>query len=158
MAEKVLYKVESTVGRAADLLGGAATFKRQLSSALDAHEVIVLGFPGNALVHLASKVGLIRHADSLEKAVGISIRTLQRRKKDAIPRKLSQEQSGRAWKFAEILTSASEIFGSQAEAERFLQEPALGLNQHRPIDLLSTPAGVKLVENHLERMRYGVYT
>jgi uncharacterized protein (DUF2384 family) len=28
----------------------------------------------------------------------------------------------------------------------------------RPIDLLSTPAGVELVETLLERIEYGVYT
>ncbi|HEV3423731.1 MAG TPA: antitoxin Xre/MbcA/ParS toxin-binding domain-containing protein [Paraburkholderia sp.] len=32
-----------------------------------------------------------------------------------------------------------------------------GLEQRCPIDLLSTPAGVELVEDLLERMEYGVY-
>ena len=39
-----------------------------------------------------------------------------------------------------------------------LQQPALGLEQRRPIDLLRTPAGVKLVEDFLGRLEYGVYT
>ena len=34
----------------------------------------------------------------------------------------------------------------------------LGLDQRRPIDLLATTAGVEIVENHLERIEYGVYT
>ena len=87
----------------------------------------------------------------------MSLRTFQRRKKEASA-KLSQEQSGRAWKFAEILGTATEIFGSQEEAEQFLENPAIGLDQNRPIDLLATPAGVELVEAHLERIRFGVYT
>ena len=74
-----------------------------------------------------------------------------------MPKRLSQEQSGRLWKFAEILEKAISVFGSQAEAEQFLDRPAIGLNQNRPIDLLATPAGVELVETHLERMKYGVY-
>jgi putative toxin-antitoxin system antitoxin component (TIGR02293 family) len=57
----------------------------------------------------------------------------------------------------EILARATEIFGSQAEAERWLEQPALGLDQQRPIDLLQTPAGVKLVEDFLGRLEYGVY-
>jgi putative toxin-antitoxin system antitoxin component (TIGR02293 family) len=146
-----------TIGRAVTLLGGAATFKRPMATALDAHEVILSGFPSRAILSLYENVGLIRQSDSLEKAVGISLRTFQRRKKDATAKKLSQEQSGRAWKFAEILAKATGILGSQEEAEAFLERPALGLNQRRPIDLLSTPAGIELVEDHLERMRYGVY-
>ncbi|WP_413062067.1 antitoxin Xre/MbcA/ParS toxin-binding domain-containing protein [Sphingomonas carotinifaciens] len=148
---------EMTIARAADLLGGRSTFKRSLATALDAHEVILSGFPGNALVHLASNVALIQRPESFEKATGISLRTFQRRKKEATPKRLSQEQSGRAWKFAEIVGKATDILGSQEEAERFLERPAIGLDQRRPIDLLSTPAGVELVEDHLERIRYGVY-
>jgi putative toxin-antitoxin system antitoxin component (TIGR02293 family) len=70
---------------------------------------------------------------------------------------LSPEQSGRAWKFAEILAKATEVFGSQEEAERWLEHPAMGLNRQRPIDLLATPAGVELVEDFLTRLAYGVY-
>jgi putative toxin-antitoxin system antitoxin component (TIGR02293 family) len=40
----------------------------------------------------------------------------------------------------------------------WLERPALGLEQRRPIDLLSTTAGVKLVEDLLGRLEYGVYT
>ncbi|TIX82762.1 MAG: DUF2384 domain-containing protein, partial [Mesorhizobium sp.] len=60
-------------------------------------------------------------------------------------------------KFAEILSKATDVFGSQAEAEQWLERPAIGLDQRRPIDLLATPAGVELVEDYLERLEYGVY-
>lgn len=148
---------EGVVGRAADLLGGLEIFERRLATTLDAHEVILSGFPGKALVRLSENVAIIRRPDIFEKALGLSLRTFQRHKKAAAAKKLSQEQSGRAWKFAEILEKATEIFGSQAEAEQFLERPAIGLNQKRPIDLLATPAGVGLVETHLERIKYGVY-
>lgn len=78
-------------------------------------------------------------------------------KKEASPKRLSVEQSGRAWRFAELLEKAIEVFGSQEEAEDFFGRPAIGLDQHRPIDLLSTPAGSELVETHIERLKYGVY-
>jgi putative toxin-antitoxin system antitoxin component (TIGR02293 family) len=47
--------------------------------------------------------------------------------------------------------------GTQAEAEQWLEHPAIGLNQRRPIDLLGTPAGVALVEDYLLRLEFGVY-
>lgn len=146
-------------GRAVLLLGGRRTLRRTVRSRLDAHDLLQEGLPGHALDHLVSKVAILRspHGESLEKAVGISLRTYQRRK-DALDKPLSREQSGRAWKFAEILGRATDLFGSQAEAEAWLERPATALDRRRPIDLLSTPAGVETIEDHLGRMEYGVYT
>ncbi|WP_202367919.1 type II RES/Xre toxin-antitoxin system antitoxin [Mesorhizobium sp. L-2-11] len=142
--------------KVADLLGGARVLSRRVTSALDAHELLLHGLPTSALDYLVGRLVFIHKADSLEKAVGMSIRTYQRRK-DRPAKPLSQEQSGRTWKFAEILAKATDVLGSQAEAEQWLERPAIGLDQRRPIDLLATPAGVELVEDHLERLEYGVY-
>ena len=60
--------------------------------------------------------------------------------------------------YAEILKKATEVFGSQSEAEAWLERPAMALERRKPIDLLSTSAGVEAVENHLTRLEYGVYT
>jgi len=124
---------------------------------LDAHELLLRGLPGAALAYLVDSLVLLHDPVSLEKAVGISLRTFQRRKTD--PTKLlSPEQSGRVWKFAEILARATAVLGSRTEAEQWLERPAFGLDQRRPIDLLATAAGVEIVENYLERIEYGVYT
>ncbi|MGY3077989.1 putative toxin-antitoxin system antitoxin component (TIGR02293 family) [Bradyrhizobium sp. LM6.10] len=79
-----------------------------------------------------------------------SLRTFQRRK-DAPDKPLSQEQSGRTWKFAEVLAKATDVFGSQEEAEQWLERPAIGLDERRPIDLLATPAGIELVQSRLRK-------
>ena len=81
----------------------------------------------------------------------MSPRTLQRHKSAPVVL-LDVQQSGRAWKFAEILAKATRVLGSQAEAEQWLRRQAIGLDQQRPIDLLTTPAGVKLVEDYLGRL------
>ena len=138
------------------LLGGSRILVHRLTNALDAHELLLHGLPASALDHLVGNLVVIGKNESLEKAVGMSLRTWQRRK-DTPSKPLSQEQSGRAWKFAEILAKATDIFGTQAEAEQWLERPAVGLDQRRPIDLLGTPAGVELVEDHLDRLEYGVY-
>lgn len=142
--------------KVAALLGGTRILSRRLTSALDAHELLLHGLPASAVDHLVGSLVFIGKTESLEKAVGMSLRTWQRRK-DAPSKPLSQEQSGRAWKFAEILAKATDVLGTQAEAEQWLERPAIGLDQRRPIDLLGTPAGVELVEDYLERLEYGVY-
>jgi putative toxin-antitoxin system antitoxin component (TIGR02293 family) len=86
----------------------------------------------------------------------MSLRTYQRRSSSAA-RQLNPEQSGRTWKFAEILAKATSVFGSKEEAEQWLEQPAIGLDQRRPINLLATPAGTRLVEDFLVRLEYGVY-
>jgi putative toxin-antitoxin system antitoxin component (TIGR02293 family) len=140
----------------AKLLGGAKVLRHRLRNSLDAHEMLLQGLPGKSVVHLLASLSILQGKASVEKALGMSLRTFQRRK-DAPEKPLSHEQSGRTWKFAEILAKATGVFGSQAEAEQWLERPATGLDQRRPIDLLATPAGVELVEEFLTRLEYGVY-
>jgi putative toxin-antitoxin system antitoxin component (TIGR02293 family) len=52
-------------------------------------------------------------------------------------------------KFAEILARATTLFGSQVAAEQWFERPATGLDQRHPIDLMTTPAGLELVEDYL---------
>lgn len=141
--------------RVVRLLGGPPVLRDAPETFLDAHEMLVKGLPGGALDHLMGTLVILRR-DSLEKAIGMSLRTFQRRK-TAPMKPLNLEQSGRTWKFAEILARATEVFGSQEEAERWLNRPATGLDQRRPIDLLATPAGIEMVEQFLTRLEYGVY-
>jgi putative toxin-antitoxin system antitoxin component (TIGR02293 family) len=61
-------------------------------------------------------------------------------------------------KFTEILARATTLLGAQTAAEQWLEQPAIGLDQRRPIDLMTTPAGPELVEDYLGRIEYGVYT
>jgi putative toxin-antitoxin system antitoxin component (TIGR02293 family) len=141
----------------AEILGGPEVLQCDLGSPLAAHELLLRGLPGAALTHLVDNLALLQDPAALERAIGISWRTLQRRKADPA-RRLSQEQSGRMWKFAEILAKATVVLGSRSAAEDWLERSAIGLDGHRPLDLLATAAGVEIVEDYLERMEYGVYT
>jgi putative toxin-antitoxin system antitoxin component (TIGR02293 family) len=149
---------EADFAKIAALLGGARILRNPPANSLEAHEMLSHGLPGRALDHLLRALLVMRVGDgALEHALGLSLRTLQRHR-SAPSRTLGTEQGGRIWKFAEILAKATKVFGDQTEAEQWLGRPAVGLNQNRPIDLLSTPAGAKLVEDFLERLEYGVYT
>ncbi len=142
--------------KVADMLGGPRVLRHPLRNPLDAHEMLLQGLPGEALMHLVKTYAVLLEPALLEKAIGMSLRTFQRRR-DAPTKPLSQEQSGRIWKFAEILAKATAVLGSQEEAQQWLERPAVGLDQRCPIDLLATPAGVEIVEDFLERIEYGVY-
>jgi putative toxin-antitoxin system antitoxin component (TIGR02293 family) len=140
----------------ADLLGGPKVVGKYPTDSLTAHEMLQRGLPNTVIIHLFSGLTALPQK-SCELAVGMSLRTIQRREKNPTEL-LSIEQTGRTWKFAEILARATSLFGSQTAAEQWLDQPATGLDQRRPINLLTTPAGVELVEDYLGRIEYGVYT
>ncbi len=149
---------ENDVIRAYALLGGDRIMKRTVRNTLDAHDLIVEGIPSRSLLHLVEGVRFLASGDALNKAIGISIRTLQRRKADTSDKALSAEQSSRAWRFAEIIARATDVMGTQAAAEIWALAPAIGLDNRRPIDLLASSAGTEAVEDYLTRLEYGVYT
>jgi putative toxin-antitoxin system antitoxin component (TIGR02293 family) len=150
--------VEKTrLAAVASLLGAPSTLRKVPQSPLEAHEMLLNGLPSRALSHLVQNLVFLRWDDSFARAIGMSHRTYQRHA-TVSTKPLSPEQSGRTWKLAEILAKATSIFGSKEEAEQWLERPAIGLNQRKPIDLLATPAGVELVEDFLVRLEHGVYT
>jgi putative toxin-antitoxin system antitoxin component (TIGR02293 family) len=140
----------------ADLLGGPKVVGKYPADPLAAHEMLERGLPNTAIKCLLDGMTTLGQK-SIESAIGMSVRTRQRREKHPAEL-LSQDQTGRTWKLAEILTRATSAFGSRSAAEQWLAQPATGLDQRRPIDLLTTPAGVELVEDFLGRIEYGVYT
>lgn len=142
--------------RIADLLGGADVLNRPLASALDAHQLIREGMPGEALQHLIGTLEVLKEGIALEQGVGMSLRTYQRNRKEETSR-LNLEQSSRTYKFAEILARAILVFGTRSEAESWLARPAQGLNQMAPLELMETSAGLELVETYLTQIEYGVY-
>lgn len=58
---------------------------------------------------------------------------------------------------AAILIKAVEVLGSKQDAELWLRSSAIGLDGQRPIDMLKSPDGKRLVEEFLFRLEYGVY-
>jgi putative toxin-antitoxin system antitoxin component (TIGR02293 family) len=57
-----------------------------------------------------------------------------------------------------ILAKAAVVFGSPEAAQQWYENPVMGLNQQRPIDLATTREGIAIVMDFLGRIEYGVYT
>ena len=148
-------ETRSSAQLATEFLGGPRVLHRKIVSDKDAHDLVLQGIPAAAMVKLFAAV-LTLSTDLVLDAIGVSGRSYARRK--AAPRtRLPVDESERLWRFAEILAHATRVFGSQAEAENWLNRPAIGLEQRKPIDLLRTHPGVRLVEDYLTRIEHGVY-
>lgn len=138
--------------------GGSKALDFKPAGPFETHELLLRGIPKKAMLHLMGTSPTMKPSASLNRAFGVSTRTMQRIKAKPEKSRLSYEQSSRVWKFAEILAQATEVFGSRSEAEKWLEQPAMALEGRKPIDLLATSVGVELVEHHLTRLEYGVYT
>jgi putative toxin-antitoxin system antitoxin component (TIGR02293 family) len=146
----------SSIKLAMEILGGTRVLHREVVTDADAHELVLRGIPAAAMAKLFASV-LTLSTDVVLAAIGVSERSLARRK--AAPRTLLPfDESERLWRFAEILSHATRVFGSQAEAEQWLGRPAIGLDQRRPIELLRTHPGARLVAEYLTRIEHGVYS
>ena len=86
--------------------------------------------------------------------VGLSSKTVSRRKDQALPRAASDATID----LIGISSLAETVFGSQSDAEAWLRTPALALDGKKPIDLIATRAGAELVRDQLVRLDYGVYS
>lgn len=146
--------------RTVGFLGGKGILGKAVGSALEAHDILQRGLSARALTNFLATFRKIRISSrDVQAVLGMSLRTLQRKTDPkAANERLTPEQSARVWKFAEIMGRATDILGSSDAAEDWLTTPAMALDGRRPIELLSSPAGTDLVEAHLTRLDYGVYT
>ena len=156
----MLATTQPEVTRTAAFLGGQKILGQAVDSALEAHDILQRGLSAKALTSFLATFRKIRIGSREVQAVlGMSLRTLQRKTDPkAANERLTPEQSARVWKFAEIMARATDILGSSETAENWLTAPSMALDGRCPIDLLSSPAGTELVEDHLTRLDYGVYT
>ncbi|MCJ8157198.1 antitoxin Xre/MbcA/ParS toxin-binding domain-containing protein [Sphingomonas sp. LaA6.9] len=80
-------------------------------------------------------------------------RTLDRRLKQ--DERLTPEESDRFARFVTVLQAAAQIFGDRARAMAWLDAPKQRFDGARPIDLLKSDAGTRLVEEVLIQARHG---
>ena len=151
--------VDPELDRTAGFLGGVETLGTRFQSKIEVHDYLRRGLPFAAVRALLERIERLPGASArdMETALGMSVRTFHRRK-GAAAKPLSPEQGSRAWKLAEVVSRAADIFGSEDEARRWLVRPAMALDGRRPLDMLGTSAGEEMVDDLLTRMDHGVYT
>lgn len=139
---------ENTIER----LGGPKTLKRTLSSDLDLVRAVADGLPIEALQHVLQS-GDLEPAEAY--ALVVSRRTLLRRKQ--ANKNLSADQSDRLAAIVQTIIRVEDALGDKAKAYRWLRKPNRSLKGKRPIDLLRTDCGTRIVEQALGRIEHGIY-
>ncbi|KRC03850.1 hypothetical protein ASE11_24830 [Hydrogenophaga sp. Root209] len=122
-------------------------------SLLDLHEVVLKGLPAAEVAEFLRSFKSIPKRELLV-VLGLRERTLQRRKASRLP----SAPSAAALDLGIVLHSAVAVLGSVDEAERWLAQPAVAFRGRRPLDMLTTRQGARMVCDQLVRMDHGVYS
>jgi len=109
------------------------------------------GLPPRVINHLIER-GLTRNEVF---DIIIPLRTWKHRKSRR--QRLSREESGRAIRAAKILARAQLVMGDEASALDWLRTPKRRFEGRSPIQMLSTEAGGRLVEQMLIQIDQGMF-
>jgi len=117
-------------------------------------ECIRKGLPPSAVLALSKKTQISE--DTLIRLLTVPERTWRR--KLAEGKALTQLQSDRLYRIAQMVARATEVLGERARAVRWMTEENRALAGARPLDLLDTEVGEAEVRDVLGRIDYGLFS
>jgi putative toxin-antitoxin system antitoxin component (TIGR02293 family) len=132
-----------------DILG----LSRKMESLLDVAHVIEKGLPARSIDHL--KAALQLNDEEVSSTLGVSQKTISRLRSQP-KKKLGVGVGDRLYRAAHVFALAASVLGDEDEAREWLRRPQIGLGNLVPLDLLTTEAGAREVEDLLGRIEYGV--
>jgi putative toxin-antitoxin system antitoxin component (TIGR02293 family) len=92
--------------------------------------------------------------EKMSQLLNVSLRTFQRKKEQDI---MSASISQKTIDLAEVAAKGMEVFGDKSIFNSWLTEEVKSLGNKKPIELLNTSTGTRLVMQTLGRLQYGVY-
>jgi putative toxin-antitoxin system antitoxin component (TIGR02293 family) len=143
--------VGSRLRLALQRLGGKRLLGVEVRSEADFVKVVERGVPVGALAELTRQEAL--SPEDVDRLI-IPRRTLAHRKAKAEP--LNRVESERVVRVASLTALAEETFANRGKAQTWLRRPTSALGGKRPIDLLDSEPGARVVEQLLCRIGHGI--
>jgi putative toxin-antitoxin system antitoxin component (TIGR02293 family) len=138
----------------AEVLGGRKVLGRVVRKPGELAHLVRSGLPARSIAALAESLHL--GYGVVGRKLGIPQRTLTRRLTEES--RLTAAESDRTVRMARVFATASEMIGDREKAVTWLGTPNRALGGDRPLDLLDTDTGARMVEDILGRIAYGVYS
>lgn len=132
-------------------LGGKKLLGVEVGSDVDFAKLVDRGVPVASVAELADHEGL--KPEDIDRLI-IRRRTLAHRKARNQP--LNRTESERAIRVAWVTSLAEETFANPDKAKAWLRKPMAVLGDKRPIDLLDSEPGARVIEQLLHRISHGV--
>lgn len=135
------------------ILGGKLFLPKAPASSMEYVIASWKGIPKQSLLNLAS----ILHIPMKDIAtlLNVSYKTLGRKDKKDL---LNPLESSLSIELANVAAKGVYVFEESEKFSRWLQKENRALSGKKPIQLLNTPTGIRLVSQTLERIEEGVYT
>ncbi|MGH6886381.1 MAG: type II RES/Xre toxin-antitoxin system antitoxin [Geminicoccales bacterium] len=143
--------VRSRLRLALQRLGGKRLLGVDVRSEADFVKVLDRGIPISALAELVRQEAL--SPVDVDRLI-IPRRTLAHRKAKDQP--LNRAESERTVRVASLTALAEETFANNEKAKAWLRRPTSALGGKRPIDLLDSEPGARVVEQLLYRIGHGI--
>jgi len=138
----------------AEVLGGRKVLGKAVRKPDDLARLFRNGLPAISVTILAKQLRLGNSV--LGQKLGIPQRTLTRRLSHAS--RLTPAESDRTVRIARVYANAVEMLGEEEKAIVWLGTANRALGGDRPLDVLDTDVGARMVEDILGRIAYGVYS
>jgi putative toxin-antitoxin system antitoxin component (TIGR02293 family) len=137
----------------ADVLGGRKVLGSRMKKPDDLAHMVRNGLPAGAVLELAQRLNIGNV--TLARILGIPLRTLTRRLSAGAA--LTPSESDRIVRMARVYAAAIEFIGDEENAVGWMRTPNRGLGGEKPLDLLDTDTGARMVEDVLGHIAYGIY-
>lgn len=129
----------------------AAQAATDAQSHLEVVDLVRTGLPMSLVDAAADRLGV--STQELAATGVIAPRTLTHSRKQG---RLSPQQSDRVSRFFRVFQHGIDTFGDGDRARRWFERPTRPLGGRRPVDLLDTDEGARLVEDLLTRIDHGL--
>lgn len=144
-------RTRTGTGAVVEVLGGLRALKREIRTTADLAEAVETGLPLASLGIVVRRVaGEGRQATELTHRV-VPKTTLQRRHD-----RLSPDESQRLERLARLTALAERVWDDPEPAHEFLVSSQPQLGGERPVDLIRTDLGTRLVEDLLWSLEYSL--
>jgi len=137
-----------------NLLGGKTILAMSIQSDFDLIALSNEGITKASLDALIGHLGISKKSFS-ENILDASVKTLERKKNTD---RLDKRTSSHIIEITKVVEHAFLVFENEDKVKSWLNYPNRALNNTKPIDLFYIPTGLKMVDDILGRIEYGVYS
>lgn len=136
-----------------ELLGGKLISPNMPGTSLEFYDIVNGGIPKISVDILAAVLEI--PMTQMAVLLNLSYKTLTRKNRTDL---LDPIISSHTFEMSNVIAKGLEVFEDGKRLNRWLQKENRALNGKRPLDLLTSPTGSKLVAQALGRLEEGIYT
>ncbi|RAJ10990.1 putative toxin-antitoxin system antitoxin component (TIGR02293 family) [Chitinophaga skermanii] len=135
------------------ILGGEKNIHRAVNSELDYLDLSIHGIPKSSIISIAEYLDI--PMKDMADLVNLSPKTLERKKNTDL---LSEVVSSQAIEIASTIAHGIEVFDDMETFKHWLNKENRAIAGKKPLEIMNTATGLKIINTILTRIEEGVYS